>query len=278
MPGSNMGYPFLSCVALGVALALKAMVPPAMAGTLIESTDNVGNNVTVLIGDKMARVDSSDLDGYMVVDMSRQKIYVVSNEEQVVIDLSSSAHSDSVPDRPPTTRPERPTATYVDEGTGPEIAGYTTRHYKVMVGSMLCFDEFLSKKMIQNPGVHKFIEVMAKQSQVRENEGMTEYFAADNPCESAEDVMDQRHLSLGLPLRTLDDEGIAIYEITQITLNAAVPAASFKFPENFPLISRGEMMQRMIGRIRPRDEESLHGNPHGESGDVTPESKSQEQK
>jgi hypothetical protein len=273
MPGRNMKYPFFICA----ACALKVMVLPAMAGTLIESTDNVGNNVTVLIGDEMARVDSSDLDGYMVVDMSRQKIYVVSNDEQVVIDLSSSAHSDSVPDKPPAAGPERPVATYVDEGTGPEIAGYATRHYKVMVGGMLCFDEFLSKKMIQNPGVHKFIEVMAKQSQAQENEGMIEYFAADNPCESAEDVMDQQHLSLGLPLRTLDDQGVAIYEITQITLNAAAPAASFKFPDNFPLISRDEMMQRMIGHIRPRGEESFHDNPHGDGEDVIPESGLQDQ-
>ena len=244
----------------------------AVAGILIESTDNVGNNVSVLIDNNMVRVDSSDLEGYMVIKLTEQKLYVVSHEEHVVIDLSSTADDNARPDGSLASKTERPVTTYVDQGSGPEIAGYATQHYRVMVGDKRCFDEFLSKKMISYPEVHEFIKVMAKQSQARENEGMVEYFTADNPCESAEDDMDQKHLSMGLPLRTLDDQGIAIYEVKRITLNAASSADTFNFPKDYPLVSKDEMMQRMIEQIRPLNEESLHDNPHEHLDESLPES------
>ena len=243
----------------------------AVAGTLIESTDNAGNKVSVLIANDMARVDSSDLDGYMVVNLAEQKLYVVSHDEHLVIDLSTTEDNHSRPDRSVAGETKRPATTFVDQGGGPSIAGYTTQHYRVMVGDKRCFDEFLSKKMISYPEVHKFIEVMAKQSQARENEGMIEYFAADNPCESAEDVMDQQHLSLGLPLRTLDDQGVSIYQVTRIVLDAESSPDSFIFPKDYPLISKDEMMQRMIEQIRPLNEEGIHTNPHKQLDDAMPD-------
>ena len=257
---------------ISLALVMAMSSWSVVAGTLINSTDNVGNNVSVLIDNKMARVDSSDLEGYMVINMATQKLYVVSHDEHVVIDLSSTTDNNSRPDSTFARKVERPATTFVDQGSGPEIAGYATRHYKVMVGDKRCFDEFLSKKLISFPEVHKFIEVMAKQSQARENEGMVEYFTADNPCESAEDVMDQKHLSLGLPLRTLDDQGVVIYEVTRIALDAESSADTFSFPKDYPLVSKNEMMQRMIEQIRPLNEEGMHENLHEHLDESVPNS------
>jgi len=262
-----MKHPCLICLILIMAMLTSS----TGAGTLIESTDNVGNHVSVLIDKEMARVDSSDLEGYMVVNMAKQKLYVVSHDEHVVIDLSVAADNNSRLDMNVASNSRRPATTFVDQGRGPEIAGYASQHYKVMVGNKRCFDEYLSKKMIAYPEVHKFIQVMAKQSQARENEGMVEYYAADNPCESAEDVMDTQHLSLGLPLRTLDDQGVAVYEVTRITLDAVSSTDSFKFPEDYPLVSKVIMMQRMIEQIRPLNEESMHEYSHEDLDDSVPD-------
>lgn len=255
-----------------ISLALAVTMPSlfAVAGTLIESTDDAGNSVSVLIDNDMARVDSSDLEGFMIINLAEQTLFVVSHDEHVVVDLSSPVDNNSRPDRSVASKTGRPATTFVDQGDGPKISGYATRHYKIMVGNKRCFDEFLSKKMISYPEVHKFIEVMAKQSLARENEGMVEYFAADNPCESAEDIMDQQHLSLGLPLRTLDDRGVSIYQVTRINLDAVPSPDSFTFPEDYPLISKDEMMQRMIEQI-PLNEEGMHTNPHEQLDDAIPD-------
>ena len=252
-------------------LVLCFLAEEATAGILIESTDNEGNHVSIRIGNGMARIESGDLQGYMLMNMSKERIYVVSTEEHAVVDLSLSPDNGASPHGSRTGKLDRQHAVFIDQGEGPKIAGYATMHYRVMMGDTHCFDEYLSRGAVDNPEIHRFIEIMAKQSQAEENEGMTEYFASDNPCEAEEEVMDGQYLSLGIPLRTLDNHGVAVHEVTHIQDDATFPDGTFEFPEGYPVMTRAEIMQRAMERMESQGAGTVHGNPHGHMDNMTPE-------
>lgn len=252
-------------------IAAGILMGEATAGTLIESTDNAGNHVSIRINDSKARIESGDLEGYMLMNMDEEKIYIVSTEEHAVVDLSLSPHNSASPDASKSGKLERPRATFIDQGKGPEIAGYSTVHYRVMMGDTHCFDEYLSKGAVDNPEIHRFIRIMAKQSQAEENKGMSEYFASDNPCEAEEEVMDGQYLSLGIPLRTLDNHGVSVHEVSRIQNDVTFPDDTFAFPKDYPVVTRAEMMQRAMKRLESQGAGTIHGNPHGDLKETMPE-------
>jgi len=245
-----------------VGVAAVTLVLPVFAATLIESTDGAGDNVAIRIAKDMARIDSSDLEGYMLMDMDKDKVYAVTTDEKIVIDLSLPAGNDinTVGAKP--AGMNRPQAIFDKQGDGPEIAGYSTVHYKVMMGDTHCFDEYLSKQAIGNSEILRFIQMMARESQAREKMGMTEYFAADNPCETAEEVMDDQYLTLGIPLRTLDNHGVTIHEVSRIQNDVSFSDDMFELPEDFPVVTRAEMLQRALRQMPSASEGDMHDNPH----------------
>ena len=257
-----------------VAVFLSVFMLSGVAGTLIESNDKTGKHVSIQISDEMARIDSSDLEGYMLINMAQEEIYAVSDDEHLIIDLSTPSDSNAIPDHTKSDKLNRLKATFINQGKGPDIAGYPTIHYKVMMGDTHCFDEYLAKELIDNHEIHRFIEVMATQSQSRENEGMVEYFAADNPCESADEIMDAQYLTLGVPLRTLDDHGVSIHEVIRIQNDATISAATFKIPGEYKIITKAELMRRTIKHIQADHSGVMQGdNPHSRTNDDVPHKK-----
>lgn len=254
-----------------VALVIYGWVQAAVAGTLIESLDDAGKNVSILIENDMARIESGDLGGYMLMDMAGQKVYAVSTEEHVVIDLSLSPKKNSTPDYATPDGLSRPIATFIKQGSGPEIAGYPTLRYKVMMGDTHCFDEYLARSALDNSEIHSFVRAMALQSQAQEEQGMIEYFASDNPCETAEEVMDRQYLTLGVPLRTMNGEGVSIHEVKRIQADAVFSSGTFRLPEDYPIVTRAEMMRRAMEQAQTQGGGAMHGgNPHGQPDGAMP--------
>lgn len=226
------------------ALGLTAMslALPAIAGTLIESRDDVGGSSTVKIAATHVRIDSGDDSGYMLIDMKNNKVYSVSNDDHMVIDASTPANMGPADmeqtDIPHTT----PSITKV--GKGPRIAGYATVHYKVSVGDQHCFDEYLAAKPLNNKDVKHFTEMMSRWSgQQRKYAGSM--FEDEDECDAAETIVTDQYSKLGIPMRTMDSAGTVVHEITRIQTGVSFPSSVFTPPKEYPVVTQQELMKRM---------------------------------
>jgi hypothetical protein len=256
-------------------LMISAMIAiettPLLAGTLIESNDDSGNRILVRIDSDIARIDSSDLKGYMLVDMSKQKLYAVNDAERLVIDMSIPANNQARPDKQGSTRLPEASPVFVDQGKGPVIKGFKTRHYKVLMDGAHCFDVYLSKRLARQADVRRFTEEMAAFSRASKDAGMIEYSTSDNPCETAQEKLDEQYLDLGSPLRTLDAQGNTIYEVKRIVLDTAFPAGQFTFPENYTLVTSAEVGHTPMESPLQDKNSGPHDNGHANMDQSIPE-------
>lgn len=226
---------------LMISAVIAIVTTPLLAGTLIESNDDMGNRILVRIDKDTARIDSSNLKGYMLVDLSKQKLYAVNVAERLVIDMSISVNNQARPDKQGSTRLSQTSPVFVDQGKGPVIIGFQTRHYKVLMGDVHCFDVYLSKRLAKQADIWRFTEDMAAISKAGKDAGMIEYTASDNPCETAQEKLDEQYLELGSPLRTMDSQGNNIYEVKRIVLDTAFPVGQLSFPKNYSVVTSAEM-------------------------------------
>ena len=225
------------------ALALTAMVIslPGVAGTSIESRDDVGGSSTVKIENTHVRIDSGDESGYMLIDMKNNKVYSVSNDDHMVIDASTPVNM-SQADAEQAPPPPTPTITKI--GKGPNVAGYPTVHYKISVGDEHCYDEYLAAKPLENKDVKNFTEMMSKWSseQRKHSSGM---FEDEDECDAAESVVTDRYTTLGIPMRTVDSAGTVIHEIIRIQSGESFPSSVFTPPKEYPIVTQQDLMKRM---------------------------------
>src|SRR3972149_2414338 len=253
-----------------IAIVLTWMTAlPVFAGTVIESVDGEKNHARIMIEKDMARIDAADMQGYMLIDLAKEKIYAVSTAEQGGMGLSPHA----VKSTPRVITTNRRQASFIKQGKGPRIADYSTVYYKVMMGDTHCFDEYLSKEAVDNPDIRHFTEVMARISQSEATMTVIESSPLDNPCVTAEESMDDQYVKLGVPLRTVDENGVTVNEITQIQNEVSFSPDAFDMPTDYPMLSREEMMQRAMESVPSHGGGAAYENPHmGEDmSDMSPE-------
>ncbi len=219
----------------------------AAAGVLIESIDGDGKHSTVLIDGAKARIDHAIPGGYMILDLGTKKVYAVDNARHLVMDLSTpfvqrSAHAAVA------MRPRRPAVEMEDLGPGPKIHGYTTVHYRISVQGRHCFDEFLAGAAAADPRIQRFLVTMSQLSDSADEVRHNLLFSDSDPCDAAADTIDDRYPELGLPLRTVRADGTVSHEISRIELDAAMTAATFTWPEDYPLLSRQQVYERLGGK------------------------------
>ena len=229
--------------ALILILALWAATP-AVAGVRIESIDDEGRHSTVFIEGDKARIDHAIPDGYMIVDLDSARVYAVDGAHHLVMDLGTpfvppSAHAAVA------MRPRRPQVTMEDLGPGPEIHGYATTHYRVSVSGRHCFDEFLAAEAAADPRIQRFLSTLAGLSDSADEVRHNLLFSDADPCDAAADTIDDRYPELGLPLRTVRADGRVSHEITRIELDAPLAAETFAWPEDYPLLSRRAVHERL---------------------------------
>src|SRR3972149_4208344 len=88
----------------------------------------------------------------------------------------------------------------------------------------------------------------------------------DNPCVTAEESMDDQYVKLGVPLRTVDENGVTVNEITQIQNEVSFSPDAFDMPKDYPVQSREEMMQRAMERGPAHGGGAAYENPNMREG------------
>lgn len=233
-----------------MAATLLSMIAPVNAGVVIESVNKHQQHSKVSIEETRARIDSGSGDDYLLMDLASGKTYTVNHLEGVVIDLESavvtSEHiTNAVKDR------MMPKVELVKQGDGPVVNGYTTVHYRVMInGSIHCSDEYLSPKAIENETVKRFVAAMARGSDGADNIIMASLFGDQQMCEAAADIIDDEYALSGLPMRSVDPQGMVTHEITAITAPVAFAVEAMTLPAGYELLSRAQMRERLKERAK----------------------------
>jgi len=233
-----------------MAATLLALIAPVNAGVVIESVNKHQQHSKVSIEETRARIDSGSGDDYLLMDLASGKTYTVNHLEGVVIDLESavvtSEHiTNAVKDR------MMPKVELVKQGDGPVVNGYSTVHYRVMInGSIHCSDEYLSPKAIENETVKRFVAAMARGSDGADNIIMASLFGDAQMCEAAADIIDDEYAMSGLPMRSVDPQGMVTHEITAITAPVDFAVETMTLPAGYELLSRAQMRERLKERAK----------------------------
>ena len=236
--------PGIRNVSVRLFLLCLLLVPPLThAGILIESVNGDGEKGKISIDGIRGRIDSGDLGGYMLVNLDTAQIYAVSHADRVVMELTPDKPSDKVH---PGLKPAKPPQVKLsDAGKGPDILGYPTRRYRVSVNGLHCFDEYLAASLLKNADLKRFVEVMATASQAQRNTAIGMPFDDNAPCESADELVDDYYPRYGIPMRTVDSNGLVSHEIKHVDLHADLKPGTFIVPPNYESVTRDEMARRM---------------------------------
>lgn len=220
-----------------LAVGLAGMLAlPAMAATLVEYRDGEDEPPTQMwIDGTTARFESPGQPGqYTVFDMKTGKSYGVDSNKRQIVEFDFGGETDE-----PRQAPDFDIG-LEDQGDGPTIAGYPTRHYLLVAEGEICAEYFLSKQAMKDAGLQAFTRALASMVQVDLED--------PEPCDVADDQMSERYLDYGLPLREVDAEGELETEIVRIQRNAKLPAGGFSLPATYKRLTMEEFIQQQMNQ------------------------------
>lgn len=230
------------CVLAGAACAATAR-----GDILIEGTNATGQASRVTIGAGMARIDGPDPALYMLLDLSSRRVLAVNARDGFAMDLASPRPRHSEHAQTAAGGIAEPRVRLEEAGAGPDIAGYPTRHYRVMIGDTHCRDEYLASAPLDQADIRRFVELMAAASEDRDHRVLTLLTEPERLCEVADDLIDDHYPRLGIPLRSTDRDGRVTHEITQIRLDAPTRPALLELPGDYPVLTRAQVLERAPG-------------------------------
>jgi hypothetical protein len=240
-----------SIVAPLLMAASVVIVSPVNAGVVVESVNKHQMHSKVSIEKTRARIDSGSADEYLLMDLASGKTYTVNDLEGVVIDhesaVATSEHiTSAIKDR------MMPKVELLKQGDGPQVNGFATVHYRVMINDTIhCSDEYLAPTATENKIVKNFVAAMARGSDGVDAIIMASLFGEEQMCEAAADIVDDEYAAKGLPMRSVDSEGLVTHEITHINQHAMLRNEEMTIPAGYELLSRAEMRKRLADRVKP---------------------------
>ena len=211
----------------------------AQAATLVEVKHAEGLSRLYREG-PAARMEMPGERGFVLMDSSRQTLFVVMPEQRMALDLSDTLNSDA-------SRADSPVnATFSKEGGGPTIAGYRTYRYSYTVQGTRCGTVFASKEALEHAGMQDLfamMERMASQAQAV----ASAFTSTTDPCQQADHKLGEKVQSVGAPMRVLDPGGAVVSEITRIDRNAALPPNAFAIPAGYRVQNASQMLELLPG-------------------------------
>ena len=202
------------------------------AATLMEM-ESEGETMKIWFQGAKMRMEAEG--AYMLMDWEANKMYMVSPEEGMAMDMS---HIMAAQPKGGVDSGPRPVVSKV--GGGPEIAGYDTVHYKISVEGEHCQDIYVSKKAYKDLDAEDLFDRIQKLSDT-DMEEMAEW--GGGPCDYAEKGLDLAEL--GFPMRTEYVESGGFDEVRRIVPDAGQPDGGFDVPAGLEVMDMSQMMQYM---------------------------------
>jgi hypothetical protein len=198
---------------------------------------------TVVLADHQARIEGSEPDYYKLFNLKEKMVYDVDQQEKMVVKIPFVAPE--LPNMAPRfpARPLKPIkAQLVKKGAGPDIAGYPTVHYQIIVDDKVCSEEYLSEKAIQVDYIKTFLRAMHEMSDAR-SQAMKNL--PKHPCQRAHEQLETEALAIGLPMKSVTTKGKVRHEIMSIKADVKVDADLFALPKGYQVKTEREIMEEI---------------------------------
>ena len=244
-----------SCIMVGLLSA--SVFGTAWAATIIERQE-MGKTQKVTLEGENVRIDSSNPNFYILMDLKKGNAYMVNGKEKRIVKLKIVGKPPTLPSQSPQyqqpkRRSEPVKAKLVKIGNGSSIAGYPTVNYEMKANNQVCSEESFSKQAALVPYVKDFLNAISQLSSSRQIKGMPL-----PPCVQANNDLEAEYLKLGMSMKTVvkgKNGNTVLYKITSIKTDVGVPSRLFRLP-SYKIISEQEMIkENMAKRNQWRREE-----------------------
>lgn len=231
----------------------------AVADTVVDvrSGDRQGERISIQ-GDWVRMDGFSGENEYVLGDLNSGNVYVVMPGEKTILELHSKGKNGAASGVANVKLQKL--------GSGPEIAGFDTTEYELMAGGQSCGKALISAKAGAIADVQRLLKGMA---QFDPGAMMPEGMGA--MVESRMDVCDKAQLAsqkeitkLGMPMKSLDQQGQVEQEVTAINTQASLAADLFKLPQGYQRTTPGAMindamsqMQEMMKNVSPEERQMM---------------------
>ncbi|MDH5765423.1 MAG: hypothetical protein OEZ38_05340 [Gammaproteobacteria bacterium] len=229
--------------------SLLILISPviSMAANLIESKDQDGMTSRMYIDNNRARFEMPGNGGRIIIDLDKQNMHLVIDDQRIIINMSSALKSDR------SNAIKQAGFTIKALGNGPTIAGYTTREYEEYVNDQYCGSVFNSTSAMNDLGIDKFARAFTAMA-----EELDSLFASmpGNPATNFIDKCDRADISLsyqmkdiGFPLKSTDQNRQQDTLVTRIDKKASLPANAFGLPKNYKITTAQNFVNDMMQQV-----------------------------
>jgi hypothetical protein len=224
--------------ASGLSIMILSVSAYVNAATLVETEDSHEGVQKMWVEGTKMRIDTGNNREYMLADYAKKKLLIIDPAKKEMIDAS-----DFVNDTSENTKGLNVRVKHI--GSGPNIAGYLTQKYALIVNGRTCNQTLVSIKALKDSKLEPMLEAMAK---IDFNPMASQLM---NECDRADLIFAKRLKNLGLPLGTIEKDGQIRGKVRRIVQNAKPPAGGFNAPSGYRTISMQQKMQEAMGGAMP---------------------------
>jgi len=236
----------------GIMVGLLSASVCGWAATIIERQE-MGNTQKVTLEGQNVRIDSSNPNFYILMDLKKGNAYMVNGQERRIVKLKIVGTPPSPPPQYRQTQRQPVKAQLVKIGKSSSIAGYPSVKYEMKANNKMCSEEYFSEKAAVVPYIKEFLNAISQMSSSRQIKGMPM-----PRCLQADNDLEAEYKKLGMPMKTVikgKTGNIVMYEITRIKTDVGVPSKLFRLP-SYRIVSEQEVMrENMAKRNQWRREE-----------------------
>jgi hypothetical protein len=197
-----------------------------LAASLVETKREEGGDVMYVDGYRMM-INSPDADFRMIMDLGQKKAFMINPKNKTVMDMSEATWK-ALKEAGEQKAPPKVDARLEKVGSGPEIAGYDTTHYKIYADGHVCAEKWTSRKALEDSG---FDEIWDKYGEFLVSASID---GDSHPCELAEYQV-FRDDKYGMALKEID-HNCETNEVLRIERNAQVNRSDFELPADYKVL------------------------------------------
>ncbi len=236
------------------------------AALMMETRDADGELSRIYIEGNKARIEIPGEKAYMVMDVQQRSMKMVSHSERTVMDMSDMFKDKSQNQKGSSN--QRVDTYTQSKGLGPKIAGYETEEYEIKANGQYCGSAFISVEALKQADLKRFAAMLEKMGNAAKSNvddmlgGQMQSFMS--PCEIAGEQQIDRLMSIGMPMRIIDENRQLDTEVTRIDKNAKLPARAFDIPADYKQTNPAQMMNEAAEQLRnmqPQMQEMMKNMP-----------------
>ena len=210
------------------ACLLLGLVFPAAADVQIKIRDLTGQSSTVSSNGKMVRIDAGKQ--YFLVDYRAGEFNMVDPARGQV--MKSGLGKDGVA----VTGSAGVEVGIKSAGGGQKVAGYQTKKYQFSANGQPCGTIYASSKLLKDPGVRSMSEAM-RTMQEKARGMMAGFGGMMSPCQQASLQLADAIGSIGVPMKTLDENGKLLSEVLAVDTRKQLPQDYYQVPANLQVVN-----------------------------------------